>query len=542
MGRFLNLRIILQIFFIFSVLCNTNSQTLKIMPIGNSLTKGSYCLNGSISSCIKLEDYDYIGYRYHLYQRLKNEGYTFDLVGSERAGYNHFDDPDHFGFAGSTTWEIYQKLKYDNNYFLKLFQPDIVLLEIGTNDVYGGLTGINNVTGILNEIQNYENFAGKKVLVLLSPIINFTQGTYNEQLVATFNSKLRDLYENRISQGDLIVWIPMGSGLDYRYESAGGDMMDELHPNQGGYDKIGENWFKKIDSYNHTPSTTPLSDDSTVIGGTFKTINLNNHISDVEDPDSEITWAVNPSPTFFNVSINAQKIATITPLNPYWTGSETINFVARDRGGMVSGYGLFTGLAKSATLSAEFKVYNPNSPPSLIIPEERETYVGDIFELILDATDPDVSDNPVISAKQLPAWLNYNPSSTTLYGMAGSTHTGTNTVKMTVSDGKVSVDTTFYLTVIPKSNINDLNGSQQKFRIYPNPVSGEIIIIVPENSNYSPILTLYSITGFTVAEINLYQGDNLIDLSSYNLSPGLYIYKVEDGNYTERGKLIIKEK
>lgn len=542
MGKFFIFRIAFTIILILSVVNSIISQTLKVMPTGNSLTKGTYCTNGTVDQCVKLEDYLVIGYRYKLYQLLKSEGYTFDFVGSEIAGNNIFSDPQHFGFNGKTTWEIYEKIKYNNNYFLKLFQPDIILLEIGTNDVWAGLTSIGNVTGILNEIQNYENSTGRKVLVLLSPIINFTQGSYNEQLVSTFNNNLWNLYQTRLSQGDIIEWIPMGDGLDYRYESAGGDMKDELHPNQGGYDKIGQNWFGKIDSYNHTPSAVPLMNDSILVGGTFRTVNLNNHISDYEDTDAEITWTVDPAPIYFNVSINEQKIATITPLNPYWTGSERINFVARDRGGIVNGYGLFAGLGKSVIISANYKVYNPNSPPSLVIPEERDTYVGDIFELILDATDPDAADNPVISSKQLPEWLNFNPASSTLYGMAGSTHTGTNTVKMTVSDGKIAVDTTFYITVIPKSSTNDLSESQFKFTIYPNPVSGEITVIVPENSNYSPVLTLWSVTGFTVAEINLYQGENLIDLSSYNLSPGLYIYKIGDGNYTERGKLIIKEK
>ena len=58
-----------------------SQTTLKIMPLGNSITRGSMCLNGNINGCVLNSDADAIGYRFRLYNLLNAAGYNFDFVG-----------------------------------------------------------------------------------------------------------------------------------------------------------------------------------------------------------------------------------------------------------------------------------------------------------------------------------------------------------------------------------------------------------------------------------------------------------------------------
>src|SRR6056297_2770226 len=83
-----------------------SQDALRIMPLGNSITRGSMCLNGSFSGCDHLGDSEAIGYRYRLYNLLETAGYNFDFVGSQKFGYSIMTDYDNAGFSGKRDNEI----------------------------------------------------------------------------------------------------------------------------------------------------------------------------------------------------------------------------------------------------------------------------------------------------------------------------------------------------------------------------------------------------------------------------------------------------
>ncbi len=99
----------------------TNGDPLKIMPLGDSITRGA-------------QPDDLGGYRDDLWSSLYGSGYSIDFVGNGApVGGDKSGDPDHAGFSGKTIDEI-ASLTLGSNGLLKTYQPDVIFLMAGTND------------------------------------------------------------------------------------------------------------------------------------------------------------------------------------------------------------------------------------------------------------------------------------------------------------------------------------------------------------------------------------------------------------------------
>ncbi|NJK94491.1 MAG: hypothetical protein HC905_05785, partial [Bacteroidales bacterium] len=208
---------------------------VKIMPLGNSIT-----FDNNINDTRPVGDK--IAYRYHLYNLLNHAGYTFDFTGSESAGFNYFPDTENAGFPGIMASQIPQLLNTGFNSkdnvqetpgpYLDFYQPDIILLHIGTNNVQ---ESPNDVANILDAIDAYKARTGKDTKIILARIIN--RATYN-QTTTTFNT---NVYNMALSRNDPdILFVDMENGVDINYTS---DMTDDLHPNDIGYRKMALGWF-----------------------------------------------------------------------------------------------------------------------------------------------------------------------------------------------------------------------------------------------------------------------------------------------------------
>jgi lysophospholipase L1-like esterase len=91
-------------------------HSLRVMPLGDSITDGEYVPGG---------------YRTSLFRRLTSAGDHVDFVGSLHDGPSALTDQDHEGHIG---WRIDQ-LRAHIDAYLRSAKPDVVLLDIGTNDV-----------------------------------------------------------------------------------------------------------------------------------------------------------------------------------------------------------------------------------------------------------------------------------------------------------------------------------------------------------------------------------------------------------------------
>ena len=152
---------------------NSSVSQVRIMPLGDSITRGS----------------DYNGYREPLYSLLTGEGYNFDFVGSLAHG--DFEDRDHEGHFNWRADEILAQI----NSWAGTYEPDIVLIHLGTVDVDQG----NNVQSTIDELGQIIDelrYLIPNVTVLLAQIIPCPR-CLNSQLVEELNTQIPSLENSR---------------------------------------------------------------------------------------------------------------------------------------------------------------------------------------------------------------------------------------------------------------------------------------------------------------------------------------------------------
>jgi gliding motility-associated-like protein len=236
------------------------------MPLGDSNTEGG-------GSAIKLENR--AGYRDKLEELLNASNFKgiYDFVGSERTGSAYMSDTDHAGFGGARDEDIATLLangeySHYGEYmrgpgggpYLDQYDPDVILLHIGTNQVDGSANAMNDVKKILDQVDLYEQRAKKEVTVIVARIIRrvcYTDASGKYQCptpteaenTLKYNNMLETYVKQRIAAGDKLELVDMqdGAKIVYKYAEDGGDMADYLHPNKQGYDKMAAVWLKALE-------------------------------------------------------------------------------------------------------------------------------------------------------------------------------------------------------------------------------------------------------------------------------------------------------
>jgi lysophospholipase L1-like esterase len=341
--RFISITRFLILVLFFSTLSvpGIGQPVVRIMPLGNSITRGEETDGGLLESQMK-------GYRYDLKVLLEAAGYMVDFVGSESAGYLYFDDSQHAGIGGSRDQYVARLLTdgYDERWdrqtieppgpYLDVFNPDIILLHIGTNDITHEseteLYDDEKVSTILNLVDQYEARAQKEVIVFLALIINRRNCVTGCYTTTQWNIFINNLALNRIAGGDKIVIVDMENDAGFLYTDV--DMADDLHPNSLGYSKMASLWASSImANYNTKPAITEIPDQIFDEGGSSDVINLDDFVSDLEDPDEQISWTASQvGSQNLNITIDDNRQATATPVNISWNGTQTVVFTATDQG------------------------------------------------------------------------------------------------------------------------------------------------------------------------------------------------------------------
>ena len=246
-----------------AALPEANAQTLRILPLGNSITAGNMCVNGSISGCTPIGGHIAVGYRLRLLNLLTAAGYNVDFVGTETFGNALMSDSDCGGFGGISDGRLADVMETGTSThtgwvtsgpYMNSNPADVVLLHIGTNDILAADTSGNDVDRILDAIDDYEASHGTTVMVFLARIISTRGNPCNsDPRVKAYNRMMENLAASRKANGDHLVLVDMecAAGLDYN-----NDMMDEVHPNQDGYDKMGQAWYQAIRSWMDPPGNS----------------------------------------------------------------------------------------------------------------------------------------------------------------------------------------------------------------------------------------------------------------------------------------------
>jgi len=138
-----------------------------------------------------------------------------------------------------------------------------------------------------------------------------------------------------------------------------------------------------VTGINDAPVVDDIPDETIPDGGTFAAINLDDYVSDVDNPDSTIDWTYSGNIELV-VDIDSNRVVTITAPDVEWTGFETITFTATD-----------DSLA-SAQDAATFTVTTENDPPDVAgIPDQTIEEGGSFISIVLDdyVTDLDNDDS-----------------------------------------------------------------------------------------------------------------------------------------------------
>jgi hypothetical protein len=114
------------LFFFFVVKFSLAGDTIKIMPVGNSITTGELCGFQALE--------ERTGYRKPLFEMLVKGGYHVDFAGSQ----NHRIRPKSYNDWYDWNCEAYPSWKIPDiagklGIALKTYQPDILLVHVGTN-------------------------------------------------------------------------------------------------------------------------------------------------------------------------------------------------------------------------------------------------------------------------------------------------------------------------------------------------------------------------------------------------------------------------
>ena len=185
---------------------------LRIMPLGDSITAGVGSRSGS-------------SYRAVLYTQLRDAGVDVDFVGSQRAGPGA--DPDHEGHGGWTVQRVAEHI----DGWLALYQPDVVLVHLGTNNVTRGETP-RQIAGRLSVLVDRIRAARPQAYVLVSEIV--ASRVPSERVVdRRYNARVLRLAGQK---GPLVCAVEQAPLTP-------GDLRDTHHPNDSGYRKMADSFF-----------------------------------------------------------------------------------------------------------------------------------------------------------------------------------------------------------------------------------------------------------------------------------------------------------
>jgi lysophospholipase L1-like esterase len=217
--------------------CPPKGTPCKILALGDSITAGvGSTTNGS--------------YRVDLFRKARQNGQTITFVGSMQggppavdgvpfpaaneghSGYTIDDGGGHPGIAPLVVTA------------LNRYQPHIVTLMIGTNDV-GIQLDLSNAPARLGALIDTIQTAAPAALVVVAQITPIVSEP-DDARVATYNAAMPALVASRAAAGKHILLVDMHSAFKKNPNFAADFMRDNLHPKDAGYTVMSDVWYAAI--------------------------------------------------------------------------------------------------------------------------------------------------------------------------------------------------------------------------------------------------------------------------------------------------------
>jgi Ca2+-binding RTX toxin-like protein len=223
---------------------------------------------------------------------------------------------------------------------MSTYQPNVVMLMIGTNDVNGG-TDPAEITENLGTIIDRITADSPETHLLVSTITpidpNVDRGSVElDQRVKDYNALIRTLVPQKAAAGKQVYLVEAGGGLDY------GDMLpnDALHPAAAGYDKMGDLWYDFL-----IPEDAIAAGVSNLVGSQFSdTLTGNGTSNSIQGSGGDDILTGGGGADAFVYTDTDQGVDTITDFGL----DDVFQFVAATFGsGLTAGVGLAEGVASA---------------------------------------------------------------------------------------------------------------------------------------------------------------------------------------------------
>lgn len=200
-------------------------RPITIMPLGDSITHASRETGN---------------YRCKLWGMLEGIG-NFEFVGSMQGlvhgGQGEYCDIDHEGHAGWTSDQVLELTTGD----YKDYSADIVLIHLGTNDLAADQSEGSTVYEISQIIEELRS-QNKLLVVFVAGIIpNYLEA--NQSRTNELNRRIVNMANSITTVQNPVIYVDQFTGFTE------GDMVDRLHPNNAGAEKLAQNWFIALENY-----------------------------------------------------------------------------------------------------------------------------------------------------------------------------------------------------------------------------------------------------------------------------------------------------
>ena len=211
-------------------------QPIKIMPMGDSITEGKFTTGG---------------YRKPLYKLLKDDGFDVSFVGKEDNGEvanatgfsTGMESPNHEGYGSARVGMLLKGGTVEKHTALPIQttlannNPDVVLIMLGTNDMFGGATA-DQIAATLQQLVDAiykQNSAITVVLASIPPMLKVPAK------VDAYNALIPGIVDKEKALNHKIAFADIHSVFGPTDMSK-----DKVHPNQAGYDKMAALWYSVL--------------------------------------------------------------------------------------------------------------------------------------------------------------------------------------------------------------------------------------------------------------------------------------------------------
>ncbi|MFC7484631.1 cellulose binding domain-containing protein [Luedemannella flava] len=198
---------------------------VKVMPLGDSITGGPGC------------------WRAMLWDRLQKTGYTnVDFVGTLPGGGCNLAtwDGDNEGHGGFKATGIVADNQLPG--WLAATQPDVVLMHLGTNDVWNNIPAAQIITAF-DTLLSQMRAANPNMRILVAQIIPMTPPGcgWCPGGVSALNAAIPGWVASRTTAQSPITVVDQYTGFDTAVDTS-----DGVHPLDSGFQKMSDRWYPAL--------------------------------------------------------------------------------------------------------------------------------------------------------------------------------------------------------------------------------------------------------------------------------------------------------